>query len=111
MKKICIILSLLMVCLWAGNLTAQDGLTVDISWSDYKTAILDSINGAKYVLAGVDVDKDGKQEIILPISPYLKMLGMMITNWHGNIPIPMNLPESLLCQRLAIWTATATWKS
>jgi hypothetical protein len=67
MKKICIILSLLMVCLWAGNLTAQDGLTVDISWSDYKTAILDSINGAKYVLAGVDVDKDGKQEIILPI--------------------------------------------
>ncbi|MCD4693640.1 MAG: hypothetical protein K8R79_12050, partial [Calditrichales bacterium] len=68
MKKICIFLSLLMVCLWAGNIFAQtDGLTVDISWSDNKTAILDSIGGAKYVLAGVDVDKDGKQEMILPI--------------------------------------------
>jgi len=37
------------------------------SWSDYKAAILDSITAVKYILAGVDVDQDGKQEFIIPI--------------------------------------------
>ena len=68
MKKFVIFFTLLIMCFWVVNSTAQDdGLTVGISWSDSKTAILDSIRGAKYVLAGVDVDKDGKQEMILPI--------------------------------------------
>jgi hypothetical protein len=67
MKKFVIFFTLLIMCLWVVNSTAQDdGLTFDISWSDHKTAILDSISGAKYVLAGVDVDQDGKQEMILP---------------------------------------------
>jgi hypothetical protein len=46
---------------------APEEANVGISWSDYQAAILDSISGAKYVLAGVDVDQDGKQEFIVPI--------------------------------------------
>jgi len=67
MKKIGIILVLLIVGLWAGNALAQGVPQLNISWDDHSTAILDSISGAKYVLAGVDVDQDGKQEIIVPI--------------------------------------------
>jgi len=68
MKKIGIVLTILIMGLGAVNSFAQTSdLELVTSWSDHKTAILDSVKGAKYVLAGVDLDKDGKQEIILPI--------------------------------------------
>ena len=66
MKKFGIVLLIMFIGSWAGRLIAQDDIDMVISWSDHETAILDSINGAKYVLAGVDVDQDGKQEIIVP---------------------------------------------
>ena len=65
MKKLGTIIALLTLVFCAGNVFAQ--IETNISWSDYDEAILDSISGAKYVLAGVDVDKDGNQEIIVPI--------------------------------------------
>ncbi|MCK4689865.1 MAG: hypothetical protein KAT41_06190, partial [Candidatus Marinimicrobia bacterium] len=65
MRKLCTIIALLTLILCTGNVFAQPEM--GISWSDYKAAILDSISGAKYVLAGVDVDQDGKQEFIVPI--------------------------------------------
>ncbi|MCD6115480.1 VCBS repeat-containing protein, partial [bacterium] len=68
MKKICLIFTLLIFSMLSVNSFAQDdGLKLGISWSDFQAAILDSISGAKYVLAGVDVDQDGKQEFIVPI--------------------------------------------
>ena len=67
MKKLSIIFVLLMVGLWAGNAFAQGVPQLSISWSDYNAAILDSITAAKYILSGVDVDQDGKQEFIVPI--------------------------------------------
>ena len=65
MKKLCTIIALLSLVFCTGNVFAQTEM--NISWSDHGTAILDSIGGAKYILAGVDVDKDGKKEFIVPI--------------------------------------------
>ena len=65
MKKLFLILVFVTLLVLVGNSFAQTEYVS--SWSDHGTAILDSITAVKYILAGVDVDKDGKQEFIVPI--------------------------------------------
>jgi len=71
MKKICFIFSLLIFSVLSVNSFAQvrDGVDFQLAWDDSSAGypLPYGIQYIKHVVAGVDVDNDTKQEIIVPI--------------------------------------------